>query len=94
MLIEHIDNVRISGDIIGMHPDELKQYVERGKSQYPSLTSIWLKLQGDEVALRYFGPGGTQVPIERIRRLTGYLSVLSKINDAKQAEIRDRIKHE
>ena len=94
MLIEHIDNVRISGDIIGMHPDELKQYVERGKSQYPDLTSIWLKIVGDEVELRYFGPGGTQVPMDRIRRITGYLSLVKNFNNGKAAELSDRVTHE
>lgn len=32
--------------------------------------------------------------IERLRRLTGYLTgTLDKVNNAKQAEIRDRVKH-
>jgi len=33
-------------------------------------------------------------PIERIRRVTGYLAgTLDRFNDAKQAEVRDRVKH-
>lgn len=34
------------------------------------------------------------VPFERIRRITGYLvGTTSKWNDAKKAELRDRVKH-
>ncbi|MCL1820137.1 MAG: anaerobic ribonucleoside triphosphate reductase [Oscillospiraceae bacterium] len=33
------------------------------------------------------------VPFERIRRITGYLGALSKFNDAKRAEVRDRLRH-
>lgn len=35
-----------------------------------------------------------QVPFERIRRITGYLvGTTSKWNDAKQAELKDRVTH-
>lgn len=34
------------------------------------------------------------VGIERLRRVTGYIgSTLDRMNDAKQAEVRDRVKH-
>lgn len=34
------------------------------------------------------------VPFERIRRITGYLvGTLDRFNDAKRAEVRDRVKH-
>jgi ribonucleoside-triphosphate reductase len=36
--------------------------------------------------------GSTQ--IRRIRRITGYLSTVDHFNDAKQAELRDRVKHQ
>lgn len=35
------------------------------------------------------------VPFERIRRITGYLvGTLDRFNDAKKAEVRDRVKHD
>ncbi|MBW8384400.1 MAG: anaerobic ribonucleoside triphosphate reductase, partial [Youngiibacter sp.] len=35
-----------------------------------------------------------EVPFERIRRITGYLvGTLDRFNDAKQAEVRDRVRH-
>jgi len=37
---------------------------------------------------------GEGVPFQRIRRITGYLvGDLSRFNDAKRAEVNDRIKH-
>ena len=34
------------------------------------------------------------VPFERIRRITGYLvGTLDRFNDAKRAEVEDRVKH-
>lgn len=36
----------------------------------------------------------TKVPFNRIRRITGYLvGDLNRFNDAKAAEVRDRVKH-
>ena len=32
-------------------------------------------------------------PIERLRRITGYCSVSTRWNDAKKAELKDRVKH-
>lgn len=37
---------------------------------------------------------GTGVKFERIRRVTGYLvGTLDRFNDAKRAEVNDRVKH-
>ena len=37
---------------------------------------------------------GAGVGFERIRRITGYLvGTLERFNDAKRAEVRDRVKH-
>lgn len=37
---------------------------------------------------------GVGVKFERIRRITGYLvGTLDRFNDAKSAEVRDRVKH-
>ena len=36
---------------------------------------------------------GKGVRFERIRRITGYLQILSRWNEAKKAEEKDRVKH-
>lgn len=40
------------------------------------------------------GKAGEGVKFERIRRITGYLvGTVDRFNDAKRAEVRDRVKH-
>ena len=40
------------------------------------------------------GTVGRDVKFERLRRVTGYLSGdVSRFNDAKRSEVRDRVKH-
>ena len=40
------------------------------------------------------GKVGENVKFERIRRITGYLvGTLDRFNDAKRAEVEDRVKH-
>lgn len=36
---------------------------------------------------------GKGVEFERIRRITGYLGTVDRFNKAKQAEVKDRVKH-
>lgn len=49
------------------------------------------KLKNEEFTARQLGAG---VKFERIRRITGYLvGTLDRFNDAKQAEVKDRVKH-
>jgi len=53
--------------------------------------TIDLKIDGDFVDVDYHF---ADVPFQRIRRITGYLvGTLDRFNDAKRAEVRDRVKH-
>ena len=50
---------------------------------------MYTRLHADEN-----GIVGKGVKFERIRRVTGYLvGTLDRFNDAKKAEVRDRVKH-
>ena len=49
-----------------------------------------VKLEGDYVDLKY---EVVPIPFQRIRRITGYLSEVKQFNDAKQDELKDRVKH-
>ena len=51
---------------------------------------ITVKLDGDYVDLKY---EVVPIPFQRIRRITGYLSEVKQFNDAKQDELKDRVKH-
>ena len=72
---------------------EIYAYIEHINQQFPGKTikSLEINVDGDFVDLKYeFEP----VPFERIRRITGYLvGTTDRWNDAKQAELKDRVKH-
>ncbi len=78
-----------------IHPDnmdemEAKEYVDEQLKLMPTkmLTRVELSFEGDEVLIR-----PRYNTINRVRRITGYLSTISKFNDAKKAEAHDRVAH-
>ena len=73
--------------------DELKNYVDYCRQRVPNVTSINVVLcDNGEVDLKYIAH---DVKFERIRRIIGYLvGTTDRWNDAKQAEERDRVKHD
>lgn len=66
-----------------------KDYLEQKHNR--KIKSLSIEYDGDFVNLRYtFEP----VPFNRIRRITGYATADVKTwNDAKLAELNDRVKH-
>lgn len=77
----------------GMNEEEAKQYVmeeiQNWEGQGKSLGKVVLELDQDEVVIKAYAKS----PIRRIRRITGYLSEQSNFNDAKQAELAQRVVH-
>lgn len=72
---------------------EQQEYIGMIRKKYPErvLTDVTFKLDGDYVDVSY---EYDTVPFIRIRRITGYLvGTLSRFNDAKLAEVKDRLKH-
>lgn len=81
-------------------PEEINQYVKHIQEKYPHCDIDELTIELDDkdenfVKLNYklINKPETNVPISRIRRITGYLSSMSRMNNAKQHEIADRVKH-
>mgnify|MGYP005766861037 FL=1 len=76
-----------------MSQQEINCYVAHLREEHPgrSFESIDIKLDGDYVDLSYrLAP----VSFERIRRITGYLvGMVDRFNNAKRAEVEDRVKH-
>lgn len=72
---------------------EIAAYVKHSKKTYPNrkIEQLSIQVDGDFVDLRcQFAPEN----FERIRRITGYLvGTLDRFNDAKRAEVQDRVKH-
>ncbi len=73
--------------------EEQRAYIEHLKKQHPDkiITELEIKIDGDFVDLKY---SYEIIPFQRIRRITGYLvGTLDRFNDAKFAEVGDRVKH-
>lgn len=73
--------------------EEKNNYVRYLEDKFPdkTLSSLEIGLDGEYVNLNY---KFEDVPFERIRRVTGYLTgTLDRWNDAKRAEEHDRVKH-
>lgn len=73
--------------------EEIDAYIKRAEQLYPTkaIEEIELSCDGDFVDVTYHF---ADVPFERIRRITGYLvGTLDRFNDAKRAEVSDRVKH-
>ena len=73
--------------------EEKMSYVKYVSAKEPNRELVWLEinLDGEFVDLKY---KFEDVPFERIRRVTGYLTgTLDRWNDAKRAEEADRVKH-
>ena len=73
--------------------NEINAYVDQIKAANPDkyFKTIDLIIDGEFVDVKYTYDN---VPFERIRRITGYLvGTVDRFNDAKRAEVQDRVKH-
>lgn len=73
--------------------EEIQEYINKiiEDNQGEHLASLKLIVDNDYVDAEY---QLADLQFERIRRITGYLvGTIDRWNDAKQAELRDRVKH-
>lgn len=73
---------------------EEKEYIARAHDLYPGveIESIDITLDGEYADITY---NFAAVRFQRIRRITGYLvGDLSRFNNAKRCEEKDRLKHD
>lgn len=82
-----------NGDISSIPEEELAAYKKYVMDKYPGeiIDEIILEFDGDEVGIEIHKHA---TPFIRIRRVSGYLSTLPKMNNAKQSEVADRVKHD
>lgn len=79
--------VMVTGD---PYPGEIEGYVRRGlRENGKRLTAMEITLDGADCDIHYI----LKRPFERIRRITGYLQKTGQWNNAKSAELKDRVKH-
>ncbi|MCR5307664.1 MAG: hypothetical protein K6E24_01530 [bacterium] len=91
MTVNNIEVVLTGTD--NMKQEEIEAYIQRGKEAEPKkeLAKIEINVDGEFVDLKYH----YNMPFERIRRITGYLvGTTDRWNNAKKAELRDRVKHD
>ena len=72
---------------------EINAYVAQLKAANPDkyIKTVDFIMDGEYVDMKYTYDN---VPFERIRRITGYLvGTVDRFNDAKRAEVMDRVKH-
>ena len=73
--------------------EEIKAYVDQLKASNPDklFKTVDFIIDGEYVDMKYTYDN---VPFERIRRITGYLvGTVDRFNNAKRAEVEDRVKH-
>ena len=89
-----IDGVEVKAEGFVPFEGELKNYVEYARNRVTEpLSKVTVKLCDDGLVDVGYTAKGEK--FERIRRVTGYLvGTLDRWNDAKQAEERDRVKHD
>lgn len=92
MKTEIIDGIKVDYDD-AIEQDELLIYVSQEKDIYQKkgkiLGSMEVRIDGDEVEIK----SNEKSPIQRVRRITGYLSNANNFNDAKKAELNARVAH-
>ena len=67
---------------------EIDAYITRAQELYPNKTIEGMDIYVD-IQYRF-----ADVPFQRIRRITGYLvGTVDRFNNAKRAEVEDRVKH-
>ena len=89
---KEIDNVVVTANV-EMEDNEIKEYIHHVmKIDKGILTELNISINdNDNVELKYTF---RNQPIARIRRVCGYLTgTIDSWNNAKQAELRDRVKH-
>ena len=81
-------------------PIEIENYKKYLEEKFPNCEVVELKLTGDETDPEYVNldyvlknKDDNNIKFDRIRRITGYLVTMTRANNAKTAEINDRIKH-
>ena len=91
-----LNSITIEGGTRGVDisDKEIQAYIDMGRNKFKNskMTDITIKIIDDEnVDVSW---GFDAKPFERIRRITGYLvGTLDRFNNAKRAEVQDRVKH-
>lgn len=79
--------VHVTGGVLPQ--EEIDRYTARAEELHPGTHTLDISVDGDWVDLTYH-----ITPFDRVRRITGYLvGTVDRWNNAKRAELADRVKH-
>ena len=82
-----MDKIRVIGGILN---EQEEKEVLKTIDKYTDVDYAEAIISGDYIDIKTY----RRAPFKRIRRITGYLvGDLSRFNDAKSAEVKDRVKH-
>ena len=82
-----MDRIRVIGGILN---EQEEKEVLKTIDKYTDVDYAEAIISGDFIDIKTY----RKAPFKRIRRITGYLvGDLSRFNDAKSAEVKDRLKH-
>lgn len=80
--------LKVNGSISKEEEEYYKKYISE---KYPQVKQATVTVDGDYVDLDFDVP---EIKFQRIARITGYLTTtVDRWNDAKKAELADRVKH-
>lgn len=95
LAVETVDGVEVTYEegIVDDAPEVLHEYVKWAKERFGEDVEK-LALEPDGEYVNVSAMHAEHEPFERIRRITGYLvGSLDRFNDAKKAEVADRVRH-
>ena len=81
--------VHVNSNGAAVSQEEIEAYKAYAEELHPGTHTLDISIDGEWVDLNFH-----VTPFERIARITGYLTTtVDRWNDAKQAELKDRLKH-
>ena len=82
-----------NGDISSISEEEKNAYIKHVREKYPDEVIDEIIIAFDDEGYVNLEIHKHSVPFIRIRRVSGYLSKVTKMNNAKQSEVADRVPH-
>ena len=82
-----------NGDISSISEEEKNAYIKHVREKYPDEVIDEIIIAFDDEGYANLEIHKHSVPFIRIRRVSGYLSKVTKMNNAKQSEVAERVPH-
>lgn len=92
--IKIVSNFKINDEQKKAYIAKVLERVSNNNIHEDDIAEIHLTESNNMVDVEIIPKNETEIPsFDRIRRITGYLSKVTRWNDSKRAELKDRVKH-